>query len=53
MIFKPFETPIWNGKQNCLTGLLVTDYRELRETGPWKYGVSRDKAICIRDHKIQ
>ena len=29
-IFKPFQTPIWNGKQNSLTGPIITGSFEKR-----------------------
>ena len=33
MIFKTFEIPIWNGKQNSLTGPVITGSFEKRAPG--------------------
>ena len=36
MIFKTFETPIWNGKQNNLTGPVIIGSFEKSAPGPSK-----------------
>ena len=36
IIFKTFETPIWNGKQNSLTGPVITGSFEKQAPGPLK-----------------
>ena len=38
LIFKSFETPIWNGKQNSLTGPVITGSFEKRAPGVKKGG---------------
>ena len=49
MIFKTFETPVWNGKQNSLTGPVITGCFGKLAPGCLFYRVLAYPLLCVQD----
>ena len=48
IIFKSFETPIWNGKENSLTGPVITGSFEKRTPGPTRIKGAGERGLLSR-----
>ena len=51
-MLKPFETPIWNGKQSSLMGLVITGSFKKRAPGPvtratFSFNLSRNMTLQV------